>query len=478
MQESEQVTEEANYSCVRMKLISYNFGMQQEMLTSTKQWNKHTRNLCRVLSKFGEGSKGDIICGCEMGGHEKGFAASAADLGNVVKVALPGAKKETQGAYAVVYTKIVELLQSGVKKYLSEVRVEMHWTIFKLSVPDASQLAEVPIYIIVGNLHVRIPHSKNVSIQTRKNLTKMALDDLSLLGLEYGNGAVVVRVLCGDVNLQREGGRAATQGCLRACSGKFSQTGPLAKWECLGTKADRVGDIVFVNGAIAEECTIPVGRSFPDERGVRDDDHDAVGIKLYIPIRTNPRSGSQPAPPVADSGHVPSAAQPAEIPLTVGMPPSRAPSLLGPPNQSLSPHVNIGGQLGDPAAMSPAAVAAATIPAQEAQAAQHVPASAAQPAASADHSGQPSDMPLVTSATQPDASSDAGSMAHQPAPLQAHQAAAAAIPAHEVQAAQHVPASAAQPAASADDSGQPSELPHLASATQPAASSDTGSVTP
>ena len=36
----------------------------------------------------------------------------------------------------------------------------------------------------------------------------------------------------------------------------------------------------------------------------------------------------------------------------------------------------------------------------------------------------------------------------------------------------NVPASAAQPAASADDSGQPSEMPHIASAAQPAASSD------
>ena len=138
-------------------------------------------------------------------------------------------------------------------------------------------------------------------------------------------------------------------------------------------------------------------------------------------------------PPLPDQPNLASGGAGPEV-----MPPSGARPLPDSPSWTVPPEVNIVGELGDPAA--------------------HIAAARA--------GGNPM-------------GSFTGLIAHG-SQIQAHQvaAAAAAISAQEVQAAQNVLASAAQPAASTDDSGQPSEMPHLASATQPAAYSGTGSVTP
>ena len=60
---------------------------------------------------------------------------------------------------------------------------------------------------------------------------------------------------------------------------------------------------MFVLGGFAEERTVPVGASFP-ERGMRNDQHDAVAAQLMIPIRPGdapPAAGGAPQPAEAAS---------------------------------------------------------------------------------------------------------------------------------------------------------------------------------
>ena len=211
--DSEHVIDDYSFSVVRLNFISYNFGIRQVMIESARRWStQHAQNLCRVLQKFGEGSKGDIILGCELGDHGQGFAASRVDFGDTVTEALPNAKTASQGAYGVMYNPIVVLQKSG--KYTPgssmEEDVDMHWMIFELSVSDVSQLAQVPIYLIVGNFHMRIPTGKVVTRKTRRRLATACLDHLSGLGEQYGHTAAVARVLGGDFNLLVDEGRAAT----------------------------------------------------------------------------------------------------------------------------------------------------------------------------------------------------------------------------------------------------------------------------
>ena len=61
---------------------------------------------------------------------------------------------------------------------------------------------------------------------------------------------------------------------------------------------------MFVQGAFADERTIPVGRSF-NNRGMRNDQHDAVSAELMIPIG---RPRPEDAPPAASGASQPAGA--------------------------------------------------------------------------------------------------------------------------------------------------------------------------
>jgi len=312
MPESEHVSDEGTFVCAKVNVVSFNFGVQQTMMESSKGWSKNALKLCRLLEKFGQGSDGDFIFGCELGGHRQGIAAAKVDFENIVREALPHAQSTTHGAYAVVYQSIAQLKDEGTFVPTSVCDAEMHWTIFEISFHGASQPADVPVYLIAGNFHIRTPSScPSPTMRTRRCLTQLCLNHLAGLGKECGDKTAVVRILCGDVNLRLCDAIPATQDCARPCSGIFSKTGALSRWECVGTEANLSGDLVFVNGAFAEQYAIPVGASYED-RGMRNDSHDAVAIHVDIPVR----SVSQPAEsatPAAKRSVSPEHWQPAEF---------------------------------------------------------------------------------------------------------------------------------------------------------------------
>ena len=78
----------------------------------------------------------------------------------------------------------------------------MHWMIFELSFRDVSQLADVPIYLVAGNFHIRVPTNNPPSMATRRRLATLCLDYLAGWPEQYGDEAAVARILCGNVNLQ------------------------------------------------------------------------------------------------------------------------------------------------------------------------------------------------------------------------------------------------------------------------------------
>eukprot|EP00974_Lingulodinium_polyedra_P053763 5166833-Lingulodinium_polyedra.AAC.1 len=65
------------------------------------------------------------------------------------------------------------------------------------------------------------------------------------------------------------------------------------------------GDLLFLQGGLVEPVVAPVGASF-EERGMRNDQHDAVGATLTVPIREVPSGAPQAvgggAPQPADGG--------------------------------------------------------------------------------------------------------------------------------------------------------------------------------
>ena len=269
-----------------VKIVSFNFGVDQQMLTSKKRWPEYERHLRGLLQRFrcsasNISDDGAFIFGCELGGHLKGMTAANVDFAKIVRQAFRDAKSETHGAYAVVYPRSAQLIEEGNFDPTGTTASVMRYTIFLITIRGDSQPAGVPAYLIVGNLHIRTPSKGKVPPkETRRNWTKLCLNHLASLGQEYGDQTPVARILCGDVNLCQQDAMAAVRGCNRPCSGLASSR--RLCWDICSTEVKLSGDILFVSGAVAEEYPIAVGDSYT-HKGIRPDKHDAVAIRLSFP---------------------------------------------------------------------------------------------------------------------------------------------------------------------------------------------------
>ena len=62
--------------CLALRVVSFNFGINQGMLTSTRQWEKkHVFTLRDLLESMGKHCSNDFIFGSEMGDIGQGFEA-------------------------------------------------------------------------------------------------------------------------------------------------------------------------------------------------------------------------------------------------------------------------------------------------------------------------------------------------------------------------------------------------------------------
>ena len=86
-----------------LTLVSFNFGIQQSMMTSAS-WDTHADKLALLLNTIDDAVKPDFIFGCEMGGHQQGFSHAGFDFQNIVEQGLySGAVSNTSGSYAAVW---------------------------------------------------------------------------------------------------------------------------------------------------------------------------------------------------------------------------------------------------------------------------------------------------------------------------------------------------------------------------------------
>ena len=63
---------EQNYEMTSVNIVSFNVGIDQQMLLSQKSWNKHGQKLASVVNQFFYAEKGDIVCLSELGGAQTG----------------------------------------------------------------------------------------------------------------------------------------------------------------------------------------------------------------------------------------------------------------------------------------------------------------------------------------------------------------------------------------------------------------------
>ena len=129
---------------------------------------------------------------------------------------------------------------------------------------------------------------------TRKRAVVQALQHLEKHAETATRGAsqptAPVIALTGDVNLpkwccdplvQEYGGPQSVQ----------------TQWQVKTSNAQLPGDVLFIKGADGVQLDVSVGASYPNDRGIRNDQHDFFGAELSIPMCDvgSPR-GKRPAP--------------------------------------------------------------------------------------------------------------------------------------------------------------------------------------
>ena len=210
--------------CVGIKVVSFNMGMPQSMLTSEYRWRRqHNFAVRDTLAKLGDGAGNDIVLCSEVGDMRKGFGASNVNIHHVVSEGLPGSSYSSNGAYLSVWnvhTKATKEVQSGTWSATTGHTTDMQWQAFDLTYEapqfaarDAPQLAAPKVGLLVGNMHIpagdRAP-TKN----TRRRILNQALQHLTSLEVDAWRTREdfqVMRLLVGDCNLTKEDAFSATQ---------------------------------------------------------------------------------------------------------------------------------------------------------------------------------------------------------------------------------------------------------------------------
>ena len=91
--------------CVGIRVVSFNIGLEQSMLESTRRWEgQHVIKFRDVLSSLGHAAHIDFVFCSEVGGKRKGFRDTNVDFQRVVQEALPGATCSSSGAYLNIRT--------------------------------------------------------------------------------------------------------------------------------------------------------------------------------------------------------------------------------------------------------------------------------------------------------------------------------------------------------------------------------------
>ena len=141
------------------------------------------------------------------------------------------------------------------------------------------------VTVFQGNLHVRVPSNVTVTVTTKKRLLREALRTLETHAPIDRAAQPVVKVLVRDCNLKKEQAEELLQ-TLQPPEATWRTV-----WQVHGTTWGLSGDVIFVKGAKAMSFDLPFGKNHRD-RGVRNDDHDAICVELRAMVQTE---GERPA---------------------------------------------------------------------------------------------------------------------------------------------------------------------------------------
>ena len=259
-------------------IASFNFGFEQNMMMGKKS-RKHFDNFQRLCAKIVVDADADFLFGCEVGAFRQGFSRAGINVADILRepfgdnvgftalhnyVSMWGFGGAPQpvdvslhGAAAIYWLPLGRDVHAAIARF--DVQVNGYGT----------------VHVITGNMHI-VCSDNPPSVPARKQMVDHLRQHLNSYR-PASSYTLVVRIVLGDNNLKSEDVRKALQ---RRTDGE-------ALWEVLSTPADLQGDNVAVSGAVATSKTIAVGSSFQD-RGMRNDSHDAVAVVFTLPGAAQP----------------------------------------------------------------------------------------------------------------------------------------------------------------------------------------------
>ena len=168
--------------CIMMKLISFNFGIHQDMFQD-KNWRKrHSREFEFLMDTFTDDYNADVVLGCEVGGHKQGLdkkLQTSLNLRNLNVSFMQNYMTALSLTYSVSQQPITEinLTDSLLTELAGTTALD---TQLVMTAVQAFQDTRKAALTIIGNMHIRTPQgTKTPTISTRRRLVREALGKLA-----------------------------------------------------------------------------------------------------------------------------------------------------------------------------------------------------------------------------------------------------------------------------------------------------------
>ena len=280
-----------------VRVGAFNMGIHQNMLVQEAWCKKHSQNFQRVVTKAIAAEGLHLLSCCEVGGHRQGPTKEGAHLQPLVDDMMAGMQVACEQNYVNVFHNPNSFEEPP--KHRSDVtliprqepeifaiphtKVDPQLVIWEYSVRAAGAAAAAEFRspqaaegtLVVGSLHVRTQTKTKVKFSERVSITKLAKLSIEHYVAKKGLRKSV-KILLGDFNLTAEQTN-------KVCQGVEGVPNYDAQWHCQAANAGLGGDVMLISGSDSEVFDIAIGKSY-DDRGMRNDSHDAFGVTVKVPV--------------------------------------------------------------------------------------------------------------------------------------------------------------------------------------------------
>ena len=198
----------------------------------------------------------DIMNLCEFGAHQQGPKAAGIDVRdmNIFQGPAPPSVRVFHN-YLTAWNFDADTTQFGVRAASDSLTFRLTSDICEPELVVQLFDHGTGVRLVQGNLHIRIPTKKDVTIPSRQRMVREALDILQSQAPSDSAAQPVVLVLLGDCNLTKDLAESAIQPMQTEVDHWRTV------WHAHATSFGKSGDVMIVKGAHAMSFDLPFGCS-------------------------------------------------------------------------------------------------------------------------------------------------------------------------------------------------------------------------